>query len=146
MGEALSPNPQKQQRPPTARVQSPTAPFFLGSNDDKLERAQARAARAAAIRRKSIAASIQHQPSYSSSYPIDENPCLDKLQILELYQNCIKLASENVSFLLVFLNSICTTCLEAFIESLCVCWNTENKSEKHLGAQSHRPSLRDNQS
>ncbi|TYH63864.1 hypothetical protein ES332_D07G225300v1 [Gossypium tomentosum] len=52
----------------------PTSPFFLGSNDDKLERVQARAARS----------------------PTDSDPCLSKDQILELFQNCIKLASENV--------------------------------------------------
>ncbi|KAK7312699.1 hypothetical protein VNO77_36770 [Canavalia gladiata] len=87
MAETLSPNPtvgQKQQR---LRIQSPTSPFFLGSNDDQLERAQARAARAAAIRRKSLALS---QPHHANS-----DPCLNKQQILDLFQNCIKLASEN---------------------------------------------------
>ncbi|XP_027348230.1 condensin complex subunit 2 [Abrus precatorius] len=86
MAETLSPNPtlgQKQR----LRIQSPTSPFFLGSNDDQLERAQARAARAAAIRRKSLALS---QPLHSNS-----DPCLNKRQILDLFQNCIKLASEN---------------------------------------------------
>ncbi|CAM8948600.1 unnamed protein product [Rhodiola kirilowii] len=91
MEEALSPNPQKQRAAIAARIQSPATAFFLGSNDDKLERAQARAARAAAIRRKSIAAALQPPPSQSG----EDNPCLDKSQILELYQNCIKLASEN---------------------------------------------------
>lgn len=75
-----------------ARLQSPTSPFFLGSNDDHLERAQARAARAAAIRRKSVALN----PPPPSDGP-DSDPGLDKQQILELFQNCIKLASENVS-------------------------------------------------
>ncbi|XWS36770.1 hypothetical protein CRYUN_Cryun20dG0114300 [Craigia yunnanensis] len=35
-----------------SRIQSPTSPFFLGSNDDKLESAKARAARAAKINQK----------------------------------------------------------------------------------------------
>lgn len=91
MTEILSPNPtaQKQKVPMASRLQSPTSPFFLGSNDDKLERAQARAARAAAIRRKNVAANAL--PSRD-----DLDPVLDKQQILELFQNCIKLASENV--------------------------------------------------
>ncbi|KAL4339922.1 hypothetical protein GQ457_08G015460 [Hibiscus cannabinus] len=86
MAEALSPNP-RPRIPMAARIQSPTSPFFLGSNNDKLERAQARAARAAAIRRKPVTS--QARP------PTDPDPYLDKDQILELFQNCIKLASEN---------------------------------------------------
>lgn len=92
MVEMLSPDPsnaQKQRVPMASRLQSPTSPFFLGSNDDQLERAQARAARAAAIRRKSVA--INKFPSDG-----DSDPGLGKHQILELFQNCIKLASENV--------------------------------------------------
>lgn len=88
MEQILSPNPSLKQRLP--RIQSPTTPFFLGSNDDKLERAQARAARAAAIRRKPISALASPHPGQNS------DPCLDKQQILDLFQNCIKLASENV--------------------------------------------------
>ncbi|PON42539.1 Condensin complex subunit 2/barren [Parasponia andersonii] len=91
MAELLSPDPsnaQKQRVPMASRLQSPTSPFFLGSNDDQLERAQARAARAAAIRRKSIA--VNKLPSYG-----DTDRCLGKQQILELFQNCIRLASEN---------------------------------------------------
>ncbi|OVA03419.1 Condensin complex subunit 2/barren [Macleaya cordata] len=89
MAEFLSPNPSmgtKQRAPMASRLQSPTSPFFLGSNDDQLERAQARAARAAAIRRKST-------PARAPSPPHD--PCFSKQQISELFQNCIKLASEN---------------------------------------------------
>ncbi|GER53225.1 condensin complex subunit 2 [Striga asiatica] len=82
MAEALSPT--HKQRVPFSPTKSP---FFVGSNDDKLERAQARAARAAAIRRKPAVADI----SVSSK----DDPCLGKDQILELFQNCIKLASEN---------------------------------------------------
>ncbi|KAF7805780.1 condensin complex subunit 2 [Senna tora] len=92
MADTLSPNPtigQKQRLPMAARIQSPTSPFFLGSNDDQLERAQARAARAAAIRRKAVAAKLQSESSDADS------PCLNKQQILDLLQNCIKLASEN---------------------------------------------------
>ncbi|CAJ1956276.1 unnamed protein product [Sphenostylis stenocarpa] len=72
----------------SARIQSPTSAFFVGSNDDQLERAQARAARAATIRRKSLAANFHLQPPSSL-------PCLNKHQILDLFHNCIKLASEN---------------------------------------------------
>ncbi|KAL7000052.1 hypothetical protein U1Q18_001201, partial [Sarracenia purpurea var. burkii] len=85
------PNPTTEQRqkiPMASRLRSPTSPFFLGSNDDKLERAQARAARAAAIRRKTAAAAP----------PPATVPCLDRQQTLELFHNCIKLASENVLF------------------------------------------------
>lgn len=92
MDEALTPNPK--QRPistATTRIQAPTSPFFLGSNDDRLEREQARAARVAASRRKSIIFARGPQPEKES------DPCFDKQQILELFQNCIKLASENVS-------------------------------------------------
>ncbi|RXH67999.1 hypothetical protein DVH24_028146 [Malus domestica] len=71
-----------------ARLHSPTSPFFLGSNDDNRERAQARAAPAAAIRRKSVAFNLLPQQG-------DPNHGLGKAQILELFQNCIKLASEN---------------------------------------------------
>ena len=90
MAEALSPNPKLGQKQ-RLRIQSPTSPFFLGSNDDQLERAQARAARAAAIRRKNVAAKVQSQCEAANA-----DPCLDKHQILDLFNNCIKLASENV--------------------------------------------------
>lgn len=94
MAETVTPNPttgHKKRLPVSARIiQSPTSHFFLGSNDDQRERAQARAARIAAIRRKSlVAANLQ-------SRPVDSDPCLNKHQILELFHNCIKLASENV--------------------------------------------------
>lgn len=95
--EPLSPKPSlaPSQRAPAAanRLQSPTSPFFLGSNDDQLERARARAARAAANRR--IAATTN-----TSSPPPD--PCLSKEQIVDLFHNCIKLASENVRSLSYF--------------------------------------------
>ncbi|KNA14477.1 hypothetical protein SOVF_107220 [Spinacia oleracea] len=91
MAETLSPNPvQKQRATISTRLQSPTSPFFLGSNDDKLERAQARAARAAAVRRKLAEDAFLPPPPSSPS-----NSCLDGAQIMELFRNCIKLASEN---------------------------------------------------
>jgi condensin complex subunit 2 len=88
MTEALSPNPKQRLLPGATRIQSPTSPFFLGSNDDKLERAQARAARAAKVRRSIVAL-----PPRGAS---DPDNCLGKHQILDLFRNCIKLASENV--------------------------------------------------
>ncbi|KAK9089733.1 hypothetical protein Scep_028815 [Stephania cephalantha] len=92
MAETLTPDP-KQQRPPMAsRLQSPTSPFFLGSNDDKLERAQARAARAAASRRKSVTVGAVAGVGVGVVPP---DPCFSRSQIVELFQNCIKLASEN---------------------------------------------------
>lgn len=90
MGEILSPNQRQRIAMASRSLQSPTSPFFLGSNDDKLERAQARAARAAAIRRKPVTVGSEPQGD-------GLDPCLGKDQILELFQNCIKLASENVS-------------------------------------------------
>ncbi|KAL5715371.1 hypothetical protein ACHQM5_017200 [Ranunculus cassubicifolius] len=82
MAETLSPNPKS-----AFRLQSPTSPFQLGSNDDQMERARVRAARAAAIRRKStFLPPNNNDPS---------DPCFSKEQISELFQNCIRLASEN---------------------------------------------------
>jgi condensin complex subunit 2 len=77
------------QRSPVAanRLRSPTSPFFLSSNDDQFERAQARAARAAANRRIAAATTAPSPPP---------DPCLSKDQIIDLFHNCIKLASENV--------------------------------------------------
>ncbi|KAF5481033.1 hypothetical protein F2P56_001724 [Juglans regia] len=90
MAETLSPNPkQRLLSSAVPRIQSPISPFFLGSNDDQLERAQARAARAAKVRRKSIA-----PPRLCDGDP-EPDPCLGKQQILDLFRNCIKLASEN---------------------------------------------------
>ncbi|XP_057529567.1 condensin complex subunit 2 isoform X1 [Amaranthus tricolor] len=90
MAETLSPNLtiQKRKTSVSVRLQSPTSPFFIGSNDDKLERAQARAARAAAIRRRIVEDDLPLPSSPSNSG-------LDGVQIMELFRNCIKLASEN---------------------------------------------------
>ncbi|PRQ31947.1 putative condensin complex subunit 2/barren [Rosa chinensis] len=67
-------------------IQSPT-PFLLSPNNDQLERAQVRAARAAANRRK--AAAVTSLPSPPN------DPCLSDEQVAELFHRCIKLASEN---------------------------------------------------
>ncbi|CAN6691432.1 unnamed protein product [Malus baccata var. baccata] len=91
MAEAMSPKPPAAPRSTAStasRPQSPTSPLFvLGSNDDQLERAQARVARAAAIRRKAATVSAH------SSLPDDR--CLSREHIIKLFQECIKLASEN---------------------------------------------------
>ncbi|XP_073110424.1 condensin complex subunit 2 isoform X3 [Elaeis guineensis] len=89
---AASMPPQRGAPPMASRLQSPTLQpnFFLGSNDDQLERAQSRAARAAAIRRKS---SALHPPPPSSSS--DRPRFFSREQIMELYHNCLRLASEN---------------------------------------------------
>ena len=90
--EPLSPKPTAQRGTTANRLQSPTSPLFLGSNDDQLERAQARAARAAANRR--VAPSTT-----SAAINTTTDPYLSKEQIVDLFHNCIKLASENVSIL-----------------------------------------------
>ena len=97
MAEAVSPNHNPKQRP---QILSPGSPFFLASNDDQLERAQARAiARAAAIRRRATTTAAPSAPS-------DSSPCLNKENILELFQNCIKLASENVVYLQIIMITV----------------------------------------
>jgi len=71
-------------------LQSPPPAFPLGSNDDQLERARARAAaRAASVRRRSLAATIA--PSKDPRQDL-----LDREQVMDLFHKCIKLASENV--------------------------------------------------
>ncbi|KAK1418178.1 hypothetical protein QVD17_27320 [Tagetes erecta] len=87
MPETLTPNPTLLQKPRTT-ILSPVNSFFLGSNNDKLERAQARAARAAAIRRKTV--NFNNKTDANAADKI-----LGQQQIMELFQNCIKLASEN---------------------------------------------------
>ncbi|XVE50712.1 hypothetical protein DITRI_Ditri01bG0185300 [Diplodiscus trichospermus] len=77
-----------QRAPMLNRLQTPISSFVLRSNNDQLERIQAQAAaRAAAFRRSSILASRPPPPC--------PDPCISKDQIIELFQNCIKLASEN---------------------------------------------------
>ncbi|KAG8051727.1 hypothetical protein GUJ93_ZPchr0001g31443 [Zizania palustris] len=69
-------------------LQSPPSAFPLGSNDDQLERARARAAaRAASVRRRSLAASLAPKAQQSD--------LLNRDEVMDLFQNCIKLASEN---------------------------------------------------
>ncbi|XP_010556994.1 PREDICTED: condensin complex subunit 2-like isoform X2 [Tarenaya hassleriana] len=92
MAEPLTPNPKQSLGSTASRIQPPRSPFFLGSNDDKFEREQARASRAAASRRKSVAFACAPPPPPPVK---DPDPCLDEHHILELLQNCIKLASEN---------------------------------------------------
>ncbi|XP_071730022.1 condensin complex subunit 2-like [Rutidosis leptorrhynchoides] len=88
MAETLSPNPtQPQKQRPS--VLSPINTFVLGSNNDELERAQARAARAAFIRRKAV--TVNNAAADSNR----KDKSLDREQIMELLKNCIKLASEN---------------------------------------------------
>ncbi|KAF9608000.1 hypothetical protein IFM89_004881 [Coptis chinensis] len=77
------------QKTTPTRGGGPTSPLLF-SNNDQLERARARAARAAAIRRKSILV-VSPPPLQSQSDPL----CFSKEQITELFTNCIKLASEN---------------------------------------------------
>jgi hypothetical protein len=94
MGEvgaaAQNPRPERHQESESDRL----AP--LGSNDDELERAQARAA---ARRRRSSLSLLYAQAAAAYQAPGEENVksnVMDREQILALYQNCIKLASENV--------------------------------------------------
>ncbi|KAK3160964.1 hypothetical protein QOZ80_1BG0069490 [Eleusine coracana subsp. coracana] len=71
-------------------LQSPPPAFPLGSNDDQLERARARAAaRAASVRRRSLAASLA-APSVAPQHNL-----LNRDEVMDLFHNCIKLASEN---------------------------------------------------
>jgi hypothetical protein len=78
--------------PLKARVHSP-APCLLTPNDDDRERAQVRLARAAALRRKSgLAPDVEERLSTTRQ---QESNVLSKERILELHNNCIKLAAEN---------------------------------------------------
>ncbi|KAI0513547.1 hypothetical protein KFK09_009572 [Dendrobium nobile] len=80
---------QTARNPTASRLLSPTLNVFpLESNDDNLERAQARAARIASIRRKSVVAVGPASPPFRSNL-------LNHEQIMDLLNNCLKLASEN---------------------------------------------------
>lgn len=83
-------NNNRHKTPLKERVQTP-ARLIFSPNDDDFERAQVRAARAAASRRKST---VGPPPDFQAS-GIESDKLLAKNQILELFQNCIKLASEN---------------------------------------------------
>ncbi|XP_062212521.1 condensin complex subunit 2-like isoform X2 [Phragmites australis] len=97
--DASAPAPAPGRTPPPSRgaavgsrvlLQSPPPAFPLGSNDDQLERARARAAaRAASVRRRSLAASLA-PPSSALHHNL-----LNRDQVMDLFHNCIKLASEN---------------------------------------------------
>eukprot|EP01018_Ginkgo_biloba_P026384 Gb_02904 [translate_table: standard] len=81
--------------PLKARTQSP-ARVLLNANDDESERAQVRAARAAANRRKSFLGNEgENGRTRSIASQIRDEDLLGKDQILDLFQNCIRLASEN---------------------------------------------------
>ncbi|XP_050216121.1 condensin complex subunit 2-like [Mercurialis annua] len=73
--------------PPVAMASTAASHFLLGSNNDQLEHAQEpAAARAAALR---------HDAATFASPPPRDPTCLSQDQIMELFQKCIKLASEN---------------------------------------------------
>ncbi len=102
--------------PLKARVHSP-APCLLTPNDDDRERAQVRLARAAALRRKSgLAPDVEERLSTMRQ---QESNVLSKERILELHNNCIKLAAENVR--LASTGVLFSTLFSAFCFSLCVC-------------------------
>ncbi|KAH7434072.1 hypothetical protein KP509_07G099800 [Ceratopteris richardii] len=77
--------------PLKSRTLSPSQAILSPNNDD-YERAQARAARAAAQRRKSLV-SLDTEKLRQKTF--GEEDLLGKDQILDLFQNCIKLATEN---------------------------------------------------
>ncbi|KAM3243794.1 hypothetical protein ACQJBY_055624 [Aegilops geniculata] len=95
--DASAAAPPQAPTPPPARgmaagsrvlLQSPPPAFALGSNDDQLERARARAvARAASVRRRSLAASLAPKTPHPN--------LLNRDEVMDLFHNCIKLASEN---------------------------------------------------
>ncbi|GJY03296.1 condensin complex subunit 2-like protein [Tanacetum coccineum] len=94
MTETLTPNRNPNPNPPLIQKQRPPLlsppnnKFFIGSNDDKLERAQARAARAALFRRKPVTLNNGVESTVKEK-------CLGKEQIMEMHRKCLKLASEN---------------------------------------------------
>jgi hypothetical protein len=102
--------------PLKARVHSP-APCLLTPNDDDRERAQVRLARAAVLRRKSgLAPDVEERLSTTRQ---QESNVLSKERILELHNNCIKLAAENVR--LAFTGVLFSTLFSPFSLPLCVC-------------------------
>jgi condensin complex subunit 2 len=80
--------------PLKARVQSP-GPHLLTPNDDDAERAQMRVARATTLLRKSSGMMMAFDFEQVST-PQRESNVLSRDRILELHNNCIKLAAENV--------------------------------------------------
>lgn len=104
--------------PLKTRVQSP-GHHLLTPNDDDYERAQVRKARAAALRRKSgIGAEIAAAGFGQATPSQDDFGVLSREHILELHNNCIKLAAENVRVHLAHAcnNSyLCCSCLKALL-------------------------------
>lgn len=89
----------KHKTPLKSRTLSPSQNILSPNNDD-YERAQVRAARAAAQRRKSFVG-LEAEKSRQKAFV--EEDLLGKDQILDLLQNCIKLSTENVSTLFLLL-------------------------------------------
>lgn len=81
----------KHKTPLKSRTHSPSQNVLSPNNDD-YERAQVRAARAASQRRKSF---VGLEAEKSRQKIFGEEDLLGKDQILDLFQNCIKLATEN---------------------------------------------------
>lgn len=81
----------KHKTPLKSRTLSPSQNILSPNNDD-YERAQVRAARAAAQRRKSFVG-LEAEKSRQKAFV--EEDLLGKDQILDLLQNCIKLSTEN---------------------------------------------------
>ncbi|KAK1258860.1 Condensin complex subunit 2 [Acorus gramineus] len=73
-------------------MKSPPPHLLISSNDDRLERAQAQAARSTAAKRRESLFTVPHAAATSSSSAVS---LFSRDQIMELFQNCIKLASEN---------------------------------------------------
>ncbi|KAG0622472.1 hypothetical protein M758_3G099900 [Ceratodon purpureus] len=76
------------------RAKSPGHALLLTPNDDETERAQVRQARAAALRRKS-GFGLNVGAALASAAAAEESNVLSREHILELHNNCIKLAAEN---------------------------------------------------
>jgi condensin complex subunit 2 len=79
--------------PLKARVQSP-GPHLLTPDDDDAERAQMRVARVTTLLRKS--GMMMAFDFEQVSTPQRESNVLSRDRILELHNNCINLAAENV--------------------------------------------------
>ncbi|KAK1302582.1 Condensin complex subunit 2 [Acorus calamus] len=73
-------------------MKSPPPHLLISSNDDRLERAQAQAARSTAAKRRESLFIVPNAAATSSSSAAS---LFGRDQIMELFQNCIKLASEN---------------------------------------------------
>ncbi len=92
--QALSARGMELRTPLKARVQC-TGPHLLTLNDDDAERAQMRVPRATRLLRKSSGVMMAFDFEQVST-PQRESNVLSRDRILELRNNCIKLAAENV--------------------------------------------------